>query len=69
MTEHPFLARLAEAGRYEPPARPVNGRPPTTGVPSPPAAGDPQAVSYAANALTRGVSALRSSPKASATTG
>ena len=54
MTElHPFLARLAAAGAYEPPARPQRPANGTGRVVAAPGPGDPQAARYAATALDR----------------
>lgn len=50
---HPFLARLAEAGAYEPPTRAQAARNGVGRVATPPGPGDPQAARYAAAALER----------------
>jgi hypothetical protein len=48
---HPFLKELQELGSWSPPEQPANGRRPSSSQPVP-AAGDPQAQRYAAQALT-----------------
>lgn len=50
---HPLLARLAEAGAYQPPSRPHAARNGTGRPAAPPGPGDPQAARYAAIALDR----------------
>lgn len=50
---HPFLARLAQAGAYDPPSQPQRARNGAAGVAAPPPPGDPQAARYAATALDR----------------
>jgi hypothetical protein len=60
---HPFLARLAQAGEWEPPTPPVrerNGSPRVSATPGP---GDPQASRYAGMALEREAHVVASTPE------
>jgi hypothetical protein len=60
---HPLLAKLAQAGAYEPPSAPPRPQNGSGRVAAPPPPGDPQAARYAAAALEREAANVAGTPE------